>query len=191
MPRRPTFALDCDGLLADFNKSTFQIIEDLTGIRYTPADFSEWNYFRDSRINPHASAIWDRIKEEGRCLNYSVLPGVREGLSRLREVANLFVCTSVVKSRNYVPERIVWLERMGFDFKTEIVFTYNKRLICADVLVDDEPKNVDFFKAVHPDKVAVLWRTPGDTRDYFPVTEGVEKADDWDTLVALARRLTC
>ena len=190
MPRKPTFAVDCDDVLADFTTPMLEVIFQVTGERYTLEDFKEWDYLNDPRIYPHRREIWDRIKVPGIGLTYNVIPGVRKGLHQLRKVANVFVCTAGMQGENFVADRVKWLKRLGFDFKTEMVFTCNKRLIRADVLVDDNPENVNFFKVTHPDSVAVLWKPPGRTKDY-PVMEGVEKASDWGTLVDLARRLRC
>lgn len=190
MPCRPTFAIDCDGVLADFATPALQIIYELTGVRYSLDDFPEYDFLSDPRIRPHIRDFWDRMKKRGSGSNFRVLPGVRVGLNKLRKVANLFVCTAGMQGDTFFSERVSWLKALGFDFKTEMVFTCNKRLIHADVLVDDHPENVNFFKATHPDSVPVLWKSPVEPRD-FRVLEGVEKASDWDTLVALARRLRC
>lgn len=190
MPRKPTFALDCDGLLADFATPALKIIHTITGVEYKLDDFPEYDFLSDPRVRPYIREFWDRMKTRGSGSNFRVLPGVRHGLRKLRKEAYLFVCTAGVQGDNFFSERVKWLEALGFDFKTEMVFTWNKNLINADVLVDDHPNNVNFFKATHPESVAVLWRSPVETRD-FDVIEGVEKASDWDTLVDLARRLRC
>jgi 5'(3')-deoxyribonucleotidase len=137
----PRILLDVDGVLADFVGSFLYELRDITGVKYTREQVTEWQIEKALNLAPAVvSEAYERTKRQHWCFNIAPYPGAREGVKALREAGlNLRICTTpMAKSKHWMPERVEWLWNY-FGFKeSEIIFTYEKHAVYADAIVDDK-----------------------------------------------------
>jgi len=159
MGKRLRFLTDVDEVLGDFQIPALRIMERITGRRYTPESFTEWDMF--SLVSDEEKrAVFAEIEKPGWCQNVQPLPGAIDFIKEVRKHCDVFVVTSPFHSNTWVAERYAWLAK-HFDFKSsEVVHTSAKHLVVGDVFLDDNPSNIDKWCAAHPGKLGMLWHIP-------------------------------
>jgi len=140
---KPTVLLDCDGVLADFYRAAFDVIEDLTGVRHDISELRSWEIFQSIGDRDLGDRTYNAMNEPGFCLErVHPLPGAVEGIARIRERCDLFILTAPFRSGFWLHERLAWLEtHMGIP-RDSVVFARQKRLVRGDLFVDDNPHHV-------------------------------------------------
>lgn len=160
--------LDCDGVLADFVSAALDIVWEEFGLRFQPADVTEFDIMKSLGFGPDDSARFKRLVggEEGLASTLAVYPGAREGVDRLRAIAEVYIVTSPFGSNpTWTHDREKWLKK-HFDIGSKhIVHTSAKHLCVGDVFVDDKTEACVAWQAEHPNGVAVQWATPHNRRD--------------------------
>lgn len=143
--------LDVDGVLADF---VGPVISWANGLRragdppYTRQGITEFDLLKAWGIG-HMWGELDRlVVRPGFCDALDPVPGAREFLFDLQQVADVVIVTSPWKSSpTWCFERRNWLEkRLGYT--GEVVFTKRKDLVRGDVLIDDAAEHTDTFPGV-------------------------------------------
>lgn len=154
---RPRVLLDVDGVLADFLTPALDVIERLTGIRYDPAQITTWDIF-DTVGKEWEQPFFEACNTRGFAASLSVYPGAQEGVTALREVAEVYIVTSPLNHNpTWTYERELWLkEHFGIP-ANRIVHTSAKFLCRGDALVDDRPHNIQRWNEEHPEKQGLLW----------------------------------
>lgn len=183
---KPIVLLDCDGVLADFIGGVLPIINELLGTSHTPEDVTEFSFADALRLTPEQAAKVKRaIGTEPRLADrLLVYPGARDGVRRLREIADVHIVTSSWDSNEtWEFDRKKWLRR-NFDIgHHDITFTAEKHRVTGDVLVDDKTNTCDAWRTAWPTGVAVQWSTPHNRRDPWdgPCT------NDWGHLIEIVK----
>ena len=157
-----TILLDCDGPLADFDKSAIRFLRTIVSEDWVPP-LGVWGYIH--------SLLPDCVREfEAHCMapgfvaNMEPVKGAKEALERLQQMATVYAVTTPWPGAHHWPgERIAWLERLGIPHHN-IVLTGAKYLVRGDILVDDRIENLTKWLFHHPGGTAVLWKTHG---NYF------------------------
>lgn len=143
---RLTVALDCDGVLADFDASVRKLANNsqrswLTRLLKPVRD--ETLPLDD--LFGSTQGMWEAIEEAGYDFhkNMPVIAGAIDAVHELRKDHDVICVTSPPATvSHWLRLRTSWL-RDHFMFKRdEIIFTPGKHYIRADVLVDDLPKNL-------------------------------------------------
>ena len=167
-PARPRVLLDCDGVLADFVSAMLRVVFEVTGKTFEPEDVTEFNFARALGLSETDAdnvnwIIGDRRKFCARLVAY---PGAREGVRRLRVVADIHVVTSPWNgNETWTSEREWWLDHYFNIHHRDITHTSAKHLIVGDWLIDDKTETCRRWQESNPSGVAVQWITPHNRKD--------------------------
>lgn len=158
---RARVLLDCDGPLADFHTPCLAIINRLAGTNFTLDDLREWDLFKALGVSGKIkSQTYDEMKLPGWCRDLKPYPGAIEGVKLLREISDVYVCTSPMDGPTWTSERDEWLEHY-FGFTTKQIIHCSAKYVCAgDFLVDDKISNLQKWQLHHPHGIAVQWVMP-------------------------------
>lgn len=155
--------LDVDGVLADFIGGIIPIIKAVTGRDVTHDEIDQFDFSAALQLSPeHAGKVKRAIGSSGRMASFlSVFDGAKEGVRRLRDIADLYIVTSPWNSNEtWCHDRERWLHR-HFDIPhSRVIHTSAKHLIRGDVFVDDKTSALEAWRIRNPQGVAVQWRTP-------------------------------
>jgi 5'(3')-deoxyribonucleotidase len=185
MSARKRVLLDCDGILANFVESYLDIVTHVTGRRYSLEDVTRFDICGSLGLSHTESVIIKKALSEQRgfCLALKVYPGAKDGVARLRELADVYIVTSPWNSsQTWMHEREQWLrEHFGIPH-SHIIHTSAKYVCRGDVFVDDKVDAVAKWQAEHPSALAVVWDTPHNQDDHAP---GLFRTNDWTSLYHL------
>jgi 5'(3')-deoxyribonucleotidase len=194
---RPTVLLDCDGVIADYHKMALDILYNLTGRRYQTSDVVTWDTFHSIDEPPDVvDEVYQRIKSRGNCEKIEPFAEAKEGIERLKELADIVIVTSPFKgSPTWAHEREVWLKE-HFDIE-HVIHTRRKARVHGDFFIDDKTDHVNEWLAywVHSGRdtgvTGIHW-TNGRTSDARtqPLDEGARTASDWSDVQEFVRRRT-
>lgn len=175
---KPRVLLDVDGVICDFLTPALETINRLLGTDHKLTDMKSWHLF-DSFVASKAveRAAYDEWKSIGWCRNLPVYPGAVEGVTSLREIADVYICTSPMNGETWTNERERWLaHHFGFDRK-HVIHTECKWICAADVLIDDKTETLNKWQECHPHGVALRWaQVTNKTVPYDGIT-----VDNWAT----------
>lgn len=175
--KKPRVLLDVDGVLADFVTPALEVMKNVTGKPLPEDVLEDWDIFRsvDKSLQSH---IYDEFKKEGWCYALKPYPGAIKGVSRLREIADVYFVTSPMHGPHWAYERTKWLIDL-FNAKTGHVISTNAKYVCrGNVLIDDKTSHIVKWGEHHPDALRILWKQPYNEKD---TPRGpVIHTNDWD-----------
>ena len=184
--RKLTFALDCDGILANFTAGVLVIVEEVTGKRFTPADVTVFDFTKALGLSTTEAVAVKKTLGTRRGFTASLppYPEARQGVRRLRELGEVFCVTHPWESNQWWrAERDSWL---AMHFGIDVVYhDDNKTGYEADVFVDDKSSHVRDWLSAWPGRTAVFWRTPHNISETVPY--GAHSTGSWDALYQIAR----
>lgn len=155
---RPRVLLDVDTVLADFLTPCVTTINNLMNTDFTLKDMAEWDVFRSLNVPKEVEElVYEHMNRPGTCLSLPVLPGAREGVEMLREIADIYAVTSPMRGATWMSERTKWLWN---NFKLpakNVIHASAKYTVAGDALIDDRPANLERWKYSHPSGLAILW----------------------------------
>ena len=138
---KKSILVDMDGVLVDIYTCFFDLHEKESGIKLTAKDvvgLLEAEAFPNQRK-------W--VSSPGFFRNLPAMPGSREGLKRLNDEYKVIVVSLATEFPNSLTDKQLWIhEHFPFISWQQIVFCGNKNIIRADIMIDDHPKNLDFFE---------------------------------------------
>ncbi len=158
--RKKRFLVDVDGVLSDFCAHAFKLMEKITGRPVPPGADGDWDIFAWMGDPALKDACYDIIKGPGWCAEIPVYPGAREGVDALREVGDVYFCTSPTHGPYWYYERAEWLMHHFGAKRNHIIHAVDKHVCAGDVLVDDKPEHVFDWLDHHPNGYGVLWLQP-------------------------------
>jgi 5'(3')-deoxyribonucleotidase len=145
-------ALDCDGVLADFNSAARELAP------HPDAPTLEKAFGFDG-------AMWDAIARRDIYFHLAmrVLPGAVKSVYDLRHFGHKVICVTAPPKREmpWHHWRATWLQRNFGFHHDDVIFARDKSLIRADVLVDDFAKNLRTFPGRRI-MVTQPWNVPED-----------------------------
>ncbi len=190
MPK-PRFLLDVDGVLADFVTSALPLIEEVTGTRYEKHDFTTWDFF-DVVPKTHKAAVYASFTRPGFCAGIPVFEGSREGVRRLRKLADVRIVTTPIWGPHWYGERAAWLDKHIGIHESHIVFRSEKEFEHGDFLLDDRPSHVELWAARHPQGVGLLWSQPCNAQHVLSAhLPNVHRVSTWDEVVGRVEAMLC
>jgi len=133
-------AIDMDGVLADVYEQFF---------RYDEKDFGKRRRLEDvvgveeRKAFPH---INEYVHSKGFFRTAPVIKDSVEVLTDLNKNYELFIVSAAMEFPQSLPEKLEWLKE-NFSFLTwqQIVFCGSKKIVDADIMIDDHFKNLDLF----------------------------------------------
>lgn len=161
----PRVLLDVDGVLADFLSPALDVVERLTGRKYSTEEMTTWDIF-EIVGKEWEQPFFEACNQPNFAANLTVYPGAQEGVRRLQEIAEVYIVTSPLNHNpTWTYERERWL-RDHFDIPHgRIVHTSAKHLCVGDALIDDRPYNVQKWAYGHPNGTGLLWDAPWNRQD--------------------------
>ena len=140
---RPCIALDCDGVVMDFQAFCLAEINRQLGTSFTSADVTSWNHRECLGVD--ADRLTRDIVRDGRCVSDAEpYPGAAEQVARLADVYDVWIVTHM--PREHHDRRRDWLDRHGFRVAGLISSEGRKSEDCrrlgAFAFADDKPANV-------------------------------------------------
>jgi 5'(3')-deoxyribonucleotidase len=190
---KPRVLIDVDGVLANFVGATIRDMEAHHGFSMSHDDVTTWDIISSFPVD--ASRLGDtmrsRWREPGWCASIPVYEGAVEGISILRDLADVFFVTAPMSGApHWMWERSLWLSQHFNADERDIVFTSSKHLVSGDVFVDDKPSNVmEWLHGHHFGRgVPVIWDRPYN-RGYGlpPVTI---RTSDWSVVASAVLGVT-
>jgi len=158
--KRPRVLLDADGVLADFLGQSLDVLAEISGQKWHIDQFKTWDIF-ETVPSRYEKVFFETINQLGWCRSLPVYPEAVAGVTRLREIAEIYIVTSPM---NHIPtwmfERERWVEEHFGIHHKKVVHTSAKYLCTADVLIDDRPANIQAWEREHPEGLGLLWDQP-------------------------------
>lgn len=137
--------IDCDGVLANFNKKCLDRLNKEHGLDILESDIKEWNWTKGHpKIPPEAlkQLLNEWAHEKDFCASMEVFPGAQEAVEELRKIGHVVCVTSPWHSDFWVNERNKWLyDHFKLGFK-DVIQTSGKEHIWGHMLIDDKPQNI-------------------------------------------------
>ena len=181
--------LDCDGVLADFIGPLLDVVHEHTGRRYAREDVTEFRFAKCLDLTrAEADRVYDTLSNRADWWrSLPVFDGAREGVARLREVADVYIVTSPWWTcATWLGQRLDWLYQHFEITGANVVATSAKHMIAGDILVDDKTETLHAWLDAHfrRGEAALQWITPHNRRDGW--CGGA--TDSWDELIRFAQQ---
>lgn len=136
----PTLAIDMDGVLANVLERFMDLDAQDFGRRKTLAEL-------DGVPELEAFArVREYLHRDGFFRSLPVVPGSQAALAKLNRVYDVFIVSAATEFPQSLSEKYAWLnEHFPFISWEQIVLCGSKRIVRADIMVDDHLKNLDPF----------------------------------------------
>ncbi len=165
---RPIVLLDSDDVLGRCIKKMTDEVFKLVGRQYTEEEILTWDLFDTVKHVEYPAlkdVVYETMKSPGWCLGIEPFPGAVEGVKRLREIAEVFVCTSPMGGPFWEYERREWLWQNFEIGGKRVLQGHSKFLVHSEVFVDDRATNVvEWIKYNHEHSkrpgLGMLWDRP-------------------------------
>lgn len=182
---RPTVLLDVDGVLADFIGAVLRSLSALVpGRRHVHEDITRFDFVSELKLTAdEKKAVMSAIGGKEFWPRIDPFPGAREGVARLREIADVYIVTSPWNScETWLHARESWLRR-HFDIPHSHVLAGSAKHICAgDYFVDDKTETLQRWRAARGRVgTAIQWETPHNRFDGWngPSTRSWDQLCSW------------
>ena len=146
---KPVILVDMDGVLVDFDGWIYD--HSYLWPSLSPNRSAQTHYFLTDEVSKGDAAAMRKAVNEGRIFrDAKPIPGAIEGLNRLREVADVWICTRPLEAnRNCRDDKAAWLRtHFDADLEKRLIITSNKSLVRGAILLDDHPKEKEIKQAV-------------------------------------------
>lgn len=182
MARRPRVLLDCDGILVDFITPTLDVLYEVTGRRFEHDEVKEWDMMQSLGISKEVeNVVFDRMKVEGVCLSMPLYHGAQFGVSGLRRICDLYICTSPFGGPFWTHEREEVLYK-SFGIERSRVLHVRDKFVCAgDVLVEDKTSTLVKWREHHAGGLPIRWNKQYNFHDDW---DGLNTSD-WGVLFGM------
>lgn len=189
--RRQTVLLDCDQVLSDFIGGWLTLINGKLGTKHKPEHVTDWDILESLKLKKRSEELYALMQKPGFCLDLPVLPGAKEAVAALQDVADVYIVTAPMSSvRDWTHQREAWL-RKHFGIKSSQVFhTSAKHLIRGDIFVDDKFDNCVAWNQKNWTAFTLLWDAPhnqGKGATEGLENEGIIRVKDWKTVMEAVR----
>lgn len=160
--------LDCDGVLADFMRGAFNLIEQHTGVRHTVDEVVEFDMFKALGVPHLMNELKKAVTDSAWCWNLDPIPGARRFIDELRSIGRVVVTTAPLSVDGWVDQRIAWLASEMDVARRDIIFADDKTIVTGDVLIDDRAENVFAWAEANPRSHAILLDMPYNRNVFLP-----------------------
>jgi 5'-nucleotidase len=168
-----TLAVDMDGVLADVLERFLELDAQDFGRRKTHAEIEGL-----SELEAFARAK-EHVRSRGFFRGLPVIAGSQSALEKLNRKYDVFIVSAATEFPLSLHEKYEWLsEHFPFISWQQMVFCGSKRIVHADIMIDDYLKNLDPFPGT-----TYLFTAPHNAR---AKSEKHIRVHDW---VELERRL--
>ena len=163
--RKPKIALDLDGVVVNFHQKLIDIYND----RYPdkPLTTSDIDCDIESLGPELARQLITIFNEDGFLLNLEPFPGAINTISQFQDLGfKVTVCTAPARNLdgyvnpNSAAEKFAWLRKQLPFWAVNAIITKNKKVVGADMLIDDTAKNIISWCDEHTDGIGYLINQP-------------------------------
>ena len=176
--------IDVDGVVADFVDALLLKIRATLGREFTREQVTCFDIREALGLDRcEWLVVRDCIEAQGYCSKFMPYAGAIESVGRLAERHEVFFATTPWReSVTWVHDRDRWLERwFGKKLGRRVVHTQYKRLLEADILVDDKTENcLEWLGERKEGAVALLFDRPWNASDVLPAEQSVIRVRTWD-----------
>ncbi len=147
MVKQKIIGVDVDGVLADFVGCVLGIYNSTIWDSKSKQLKYDDVYCYDVE-NLIGQSSWDSIlniiDDHYLVRRLNIHKGALEGVLELRKMGRVvFVTAPYWSNKNWIHDRVSWLERLFAAKKADIVFTSDKSTFGGDLLIDDAPKHLE------------------------------------------------
>lgn len=172
-------AVDVDGCVADLAQSLVK--------RYN-IDFNDNiinyydSYWFEQCVKADSNYFNSLMHEQFTFLNIIPIQPMIDMIKKLhRDGWEIIFCTTPIKNKYCKHEKLQWLERYFGDIEYSIMFTNNKNMVDADIMIDDDLRHLKLAQQ-HPRMIPICignyhWNQEWDSYR-FNINE-VDKLYDW------------
>lgn len=139
-------AVDVDGVVADLHSEWLRLYNDDYGDKLHSEDIKDWNI--QNYVKPECgNRIFEYLRKPDLYSKVPAIVGAREGVSEIRNNGHrvVFVSSAVLGS---LDQKFAWLIKQGFlkdkggRPDSDLIFSHDKTIIKADMLIDDGLHNI-------------------------------------------------
>lgn len=178
--KQPIIAVDMDGVLIEYNRSKVVPALQAAGFDITYDEITRFNY--EELLGPEGAKVaLSIINSEEVYDGLDAEPGALKGLEALRKIGRVIILTYALT--NMARVKLTWLKEHGIDF-ADIVYARDKRLVQADILIDDAVHNIEPWLATG--RPAVLFDRPWNR--YWERTDLAPRVFRWDEVPAAVQQ---
>lgn len=177
--------LDVDGVIANFHARARRMIRERVGIDIPEDEFTTWDVCDPLPEQWMKDEVHVGLAQPGFAATLEPYPDAHEAVRQLREIGEvLFVTTPHHRSETWMKERERWCHEHFGAGPDEVIHAARKYAVYGRLFVDDKPKNIEQWKARHPDKTAILWDQP-----YNRYASHLRRERDWSEVIRVAREI--
>jgi len=164
--------MDMDGVLADVYAQFSRLEYEKTGLILRPEDL----YGKlEAEAFPHYQ---ESVTSKGFFRTVPVVKDSIEGLKYLNDKYNVLIVSSATEFPDSLKEKLEWLnEHFPFITWQQMIFCGRKDAVKGDIMVDDHPKNLDYF-----DGRTFLFSQP---HNHFVQNPRHTRIDSWQELIKM------
>ncbi|AAK79190.1 5'(3')-deoxyribonucleotidase [Clostridium acetobutylicum] len=141
---KPTLGIDLDTTLNTLDREWVKRYNEIYKDKLLPSDIKGWDI--ENYVKPECGKkIYDILKEPHFFRNLGVQPFAETALEELTSIFNIYI----VSATHYkvCEDKGNWIkEKFPFISYQNIIFCHNKGLVHLDILIDDNPLNLENFK---------------------------------------------
>jgi 5'-nucleotidase len=157
---KPGVLVDMDGPLADFDRLFFGRCEANGWEMDCALATQSARFATDHVIDPdHKKLARAMVDAAGWFADLPLVEGAAEGLNRLAEVAEVWICTKPLEvNPTCRDDKGRWVAKhLGPEWERRLIITPDKSMVRGDILLDDAPSLGWFSRASW---VPIMFRTP-------------------------------
>jgi 5'(3')-deoxyribonucleotidase len=186
---KPVVILDCDDVVCRCLHGMSKEMNAKLGTNVTEDDVLTWD-FHDTFGPETKEYVHSKMAEKGWCANLEPFAGAVEGVTKLKEIAEIFFCTAPYKSEHWPHERRIWLQTHFQMEPWRVIQSSSKFLVRGELFVDDKVEHlVEWEKYGRENGMggrAVLWDRPHNK--LHPGAGGFLRIGSWEQLYTFVRR---
>lgn len=179
-----TVLIDMDDVLENLSEVWIQILNERHGTSVQPEDIKEWDM---TKAFPSLTRdeVFMPLYEEPTWMRVTPRPGAQEAVTKLKEDGHelIVVTASHPNTVRYKLNHVLfkYFPEITYD---QVVITSKKQLICGDVLIDDNPSNLEGAA------YAGILMTQPHNLSYNIRTEWIKRAHTWGEAYELVHQLS-
>lgn len=155
--------IDIDGIVADTMPYWLNYIAAKTGVKARIEDITQYDLTKCpplSQLEPHV--IFDVLQEPGFTSNVPLMEGAFNVLKNLMNDGHEVYLVTARSGAVHIAETYQWVKtQLPFiDTRKQLVFIYDKHLLKADVIIDDQAATLTNYKAIHQNALTLSIEYP-------------------------------
>jgi 5'(3')-deoxyribonucleotidase len=155
--------IDMDGIVCDTLPYWLQKIAEKTGKIAQVEDITEWDLLKCAPlVGCDPKVVFGMLQDPGFIYNIKPVWGAREAVKALQDAGHEIYLVTARCGPVSMPDTLEWVKKhLPFiNAEKQVIFCYNKRLIPADVLIDDKMETLVDYSAHHPEALMMAIKYP-------------------------------